>query len=345
MIEDGAITNAKIKDLNASKIKAGTINSARIGSDSIDSRHIKANAITGSHIKADSISVGQLKADAIIQSGMSLIPTEATGPNGELEPIWWKGMIKFPYGEYDGEPWYGKNTYTIVVPKTIMVKIIPYMTYRLEFNIQANTIGSVMFIEMRDQNGDRAVLSGAPNNMSKGKPKIEGDDSGSSYIKTILDYRNSTTTGANYLVDDLTVPAVPTKVVGRIKFKPNVTHVYLSSIYFNHPRGSTQDAQVAINNLHLEAEIPSQKAIDNRIDYNEHYTQQLVQNIARKISTEASYRFDTRLLKAGYVTHSPNLGFSARAPKNGGSTMHIYMDPDWKGTLIATVGTGFVVAA
>lgn len=335
MIEDGSITNAKIKDLNASKIKAGTINSARIGSNSIDSRHIKANSITGSHIKADSISVGQLKADAIIQSGMSLIPTEATGPKGELQPIWWNGMVKFPYPEYDGEPWYGKAEYTIVVPKTVMVKIIPYMTYRLEFNIQANTTGSVMFIEMRDQNGDRAVLSGAPNNMSKGKPKIEGEDSG--YLKTILDYRNSTSTGANYLVDDFTVPAAPTKVVGRIKFKPNVTHVYLSSIYFNHPRGSTQDAQVAINNLRLEAEVPSQKAIDNRIDYNEHYTQQLVQNIARKISSEASYRFDTYLLEAGYYAYSNSLGFSVRSPSSNGSTMHIYMDPNWKGKLIATV--------
>lgn len=356
MIDDGQITNAKIKDLNASKINAGTLNAKRIGSqtitgdkiaantitskelaaNSITGDKIAANTITGNNIQSESISVGQLKADAIIQSGMSLVATEATGPNGRLEPVWWKSLMKFSDPEYDGEPWYGTFESTTIFPKTVMMKVIPGITYRIEFNIQANKPGSVIFIEMRDQNGNHAVESGAPNNMKKGKPRIEGDDTG--YMKTVLDYRYSNTTGTNYLVDDLTVPASPTKVVGRIKFKRNVTHVYLARFYFNHDRGSTQNASVRINNFRVEAEIPKQEDLDARLSDHERYTQQLAQNVARQIELDSKYGVNTVFLKPGYTAYRSAIGFAVRSPSNNGNRlMHFYMDPRWSGYISATV--------
>lgn len=52
-IENMAITNALISNLDAAKITTGVLNAARIGSNSIESGHIKANAIT-----TDKLSVG-----------------------------------------------------------------------------------------------------------------------------------------------------------------------------------------------------------------------------------------------------------------------------------------------
>ena len=356
MIKNAEITDAKIKNLNAKKIDAGEMHGDRIRAGTLDANRIKANTlsanqiatgtldakrigagtITGDHIKANSISVGELRADAIIQSGMSLIPTEATGPNGALEPIWWNGLTKYSDPVYNGEPWYGTNKSLTPIPKTIMTKILPGVTYRVEFNIQASKAGSRIFIEMRDQNGAHAVESGAPNLQSKGKPKWPRVDK-SQYIKKQLDYRESTTAGSNYLVDNFDVPTTPTNVVSYIKFKPGVTHVCLSRLYFNHSHGTVQDAAIRVNNLRVEADIPDQKEIDakqdatiERLDKDADFLNEVLLNVARMLVRSEQNKSDSTFIHKGF---SGTIIYGMFGAKVGTAYVELFVTPDWVGRI------------
>lgn len=355
MIKNAEITDAKIKNLNAKKINAGEMDGSRIRAGTLDANRIKANTlsanqiatgtldakrigagtITGDHIKANSISVGELRADAIIQSGMSLIPTEATGPKGALEPIWWKGLTKYSDQVYEGEPWYGTNKSITTIPKTIMTKIIPGVTYRVEFNIQASKAGSRIFIEMRDQNGAHAVESGAPNLWNKGRPRTDGDPS--QFVKTRLDYRESTTAGSNYLVDDFDVPTTPMNVVSYIKFKPGVTHVYLARLYFNHSRGAVQDAAIRINNLRVEANIPDQKEIDakqdatiERLDKDANFLNEVLLNVARMLVRSEQNKADSTFIHKGFTG---TIIYGMFGVKAGTAYVELFVTPDWVGRI------------
>lgn len=368
MIGDAEITDGKIKNLNAKKINAGEMDGSRIRAGTLDADRIKANTlsanqiatgtldakrigagtITGDHIKANSISVGELRADAIIQSGMSLIPTEATGPKGALEPIWWNRLTKYSDPVYNGEPWYGTNKNLTTIPKTIMTKILPGVTYRVEFNIQASKAGSRIFIEMRDQNGAHAVESGAPNRQSIGKPKWPSVDK-SQYIKKQLDYRESTTAGSNYLVNDFDVPTTPTNVVSYIKFKPGVTHVYLSRFYFNHSRGTVQDAAIRINNLRVEADIPDQKEIDakqdatiERLDKDAAFLNEVLLNVARMLVRSEQNKSDSTFIHKGF---SGTIMYGMFGAKVGTAYVELFVTPDWVGRInfIANCSVGAFV--
>ena len=329
MIGDGQITNAKIKDLNADKINAGTLNANRIRSKSITGAKLAANTITGDNIQANSIRVGELHVDSIIHSGMSLILAEATGPKGGLEPIWWKmpGVVKFSDPEVDGEPWYGSNGERIeVAPKAIKVKILQGIKYRLKFNICASSPGSVLFIEMRDQNGDRAVQSGA---VHKGAASYKRYKGPSSYITQAHDYTNSTE--GNYLVSNYHVPTTPTQVVALIEFRPNVTHVYLSRFYFNHSNG-VPSSQVRISALTLEADIPNQSEIDERQAKELTFLRKVTNNIATMLARHEYYIGENFIVEHGFSGFRNYAGVGVKFPRSK-DTIHFYLASGWDGKI------------
>lgn len=329
MIGNGQITDAQIKNLNAGKITAGTLNANRIGSKSITGAKLAANTITGDHIKANSIRVGELHADAIIQSGMSLILSEATGPRGELEPIWWKipGVVKFSDPEVDGEAWYGSPGDRIEAspPSSVKIKILQGIKYRLKFNIVASRGGSRLFIEMRDQNGNRAVKSGAVYQGAASYKQYKGP---SSYIKQAHDYTNSTE--GNYLVANYLVPATPTQVVALIEFNPDVTHVYLSRFYFNHSNGGIAD--VRISGLTLEADVPNQEEIDKRQDSELAYLKKFTQNVANLIVRYEYYIGEQMIFEHGFEGVPLHYGVGVKFPKSK-DTIHFYLRAGWQGRI------------
>lgn len=369
MIGDGQITNAKIKDLDARKINAGTINADRIGSNSITGakiasntitskeiasntitskeiaantitskeiaantitgKELAANTITGDNIKANTIRVGELHADAIVQSGMSLILSEATGPKGELEPIWWKipGLTKFSDPEVDGEAWYGSASDRIEAspPSSVKIKILQGIKYRLKFNIVASRGGTRLFIEMRDQNGNRAVKSGAVYQGAASYKQYKGP---SSYIKQAHDYTNSKE--GNYLVANYQVPSTPTQVVGLIEFKPDVTHVYLSRFYFNHSNGGLAD--VRISGLTLEADVPNQSEIDERQNKELTFLKKVTTNIAAMLTRHEYYIGESFVVEHGFSGYRGHSGNGVKFPKSK-DTIHLYLTSGWSGLI------------
>lgn len=359
MIGDGQITNAKIKDLDAGKINAGTINAARIGANSITGakiaantitskeiaantitskeiaantitgKELAANTITGDNIKANTIRVGELHADAIVQSGMSLILSEATGPKGELEPIWWKipGLTKFSDPEVDGEPWYGTTGDRIEAspPSSIKIKILQGMKYRLKFNIKATHPGSILFIEMRDQNGNRAVKSGAVHKNAASYKAYRGPYR---YIQQAHDYTNSTE--GNYLVSNYLVPTAPTQVVALIEFNPDVTHVYLSRFYFNHSNGRT--TEVRISGLTLEADVPNQEEIDERQNRELTFLKKVTSNIATMLTRHEYYMGENFIVEHGFSGFRNHSGTGVNFPKSK-DTIHFYLASGWDGKI------------
>lgn len=256
---NGWITNAMIKnaEIEASKIK------------SLDASKITTGTMSGKRIDADSITVRQLRANSIIPIGGSLIHHEPP-PNDDTkppEPIWWQvceNELAANYSGYprpEGNPWRmarsasnkADSPYT---PKRL-VKVKPGQKYRLQFWCRSTRANTKMFIEMRDQNGNHAIKSGA----------VTGTVNTGNYQSAkaakqpwpITDFTNSKV--GSYLLNNFTLPTSITKVTSTIEFNEGVEYVYLARFYFNHPNGSAQGNQW-LAGLSLDLDIPDQAQVD-----------------------------------------------------------------------------------
>lgn len=256
---NGWITNAMIKnaEIEASKIK------------SLDASKITTGTMSGKRIDADSITVRQLRANSIIPIGGSLIHHEPP-PNDDTkppEPIWWQvcehelpdGYSGYPRPE--GNPWRmamsasnkGDSPYT---PKRL-VKVKPGQKYRLQFWCRSTRADTKMFIEMRDQNGNHAVKSGAvTGTVNTGNYQTAKE---AKQPWPVTDFTNSKV--GSYLLNNFTPPTSITKVTSTIEFNEGVEYVYLDRFYFNHPNGSAQGHQW-LAGLSLDLDIPDQAQVD-----------------------------------------------------------------------------------
>ncbi|WOT02575.1 hypothetical protein [Corynebacterium pyruviciproducens] len=245
-----------IANLDAGKITSGII----------DARHIGAGSIDASKIKADSITVRELRAGTIVPIGASLIVSEPPRSGATPEPIWWQVASHELNADYsgwprpNGHPWHmcqsaSLKQYT-TQPEKRLVKVQPGKKYRLRFWARATGPGSRLYIEMRDQNGNHAVKSGAVSGGSTYKATYGTWDGWSG---TKWDYSGSTR--GNYLVENLEVPTSAILFESLIEFNPGVEYVCLNKFYWNHPNGQTAQNQW-LAGLTLDLDVVDQAQID-----------------------------------------------------------------------------------
>ena len=245
-----------IANLDAGKITSGII----------DARHIGAGSIDASKLKADSITVRELRAGTIVPIGTSLIVSEPPSPGAAPEPIWWQVASHELNADYsgwprpNGHPWHTCQSASLkqytTQPEKRLVKVQPGKKYRLRFWARATGPGSRLYVEMRDQNGNHAVKSGAVSGGSTYKATYGTWDGWSG---TKWDYSGSTR--GNYLVENLEVPTSAILFESLIEFNPGVEYVCLSKFYWNHPNGQTAQNQW-LAGLTLDLDVVDQAQID-----------------------------------------------------------------------------------
>lgn len=249
MIGNGQITNAKIGNLDAGKITSGFIDSSRI--------------------KADSITVKELRAGTIVPIGGSLIHHEPTEKNPTVpEPIWWHVCGEELTATYsgwprpEGHPWrmakpaQGRE-YSARIPRRL-VKVQPGHKYRLKLWVRANKAGSILTINMQDQDGNPAVKSGKVFGNVKNSKYQTAEEAGLPW--PVADFTGKTT--GWQLITRLQVPTETTLITSMIEFRENVEYVCLSSIQYNELSNGKPGANQWIAGLSLELDIPDQAQID-----------------------------------------------------------------------------------
>lgn len=115
-------------------------------------------------------------------------------------------------------------------------EVDPTIEYKYSYWIRANVPGTVIYIEIRDQDGEHAVLSNKPDNhYSEGR----------------------------YLAGNVPVGTVWAKYTGVIKFNPNVRYVRIAGIYYNHAKGATGTQTLA--DIQIYPNIPSQADVNKAL--------------------------------------------------------------------------------
>ncbi|MDD7587562.1 MAG: hypothetical protein SPK00_10365, partial [Corynebacterium glucuronolyticum] len=273
-----------IANLDAAKITGGII----------DARHIGAESIDASKIKADSITVKELRANTVIPIGASLIASEPRTPDGPPEPVWW-------YMDNGGRAIYsfnGKGQYVALSraidaqatysPPRRLVKVQKNTLYRLQIELWASKPGSKLYIEMQDQNGAHAVEKGTITDRS-----LAGGSWKDGIVVQDSVYDRS---GANYLVDNLTVPTSPTRITAIIKFKEGVEYATLGNFYFNHKNSSVKCVQ-RIGEFTLEPDYASYNTVMDRMF-----------DLSTYSSGKAEY--EAKVEGLGHLKHCMNIGGS-----------------------------------
>ena len=141
-------------------------------------------------------------------------------------------------------------------PPKRLVKVQKNTLYRLQIELWASKPGSKLYIEMRDQNNAHAVEKGTITDRS-----LAGGSWKDGIVVQDSVYDRS---GANYLVDNLTVPTSPTRITAIIKFKEGVEYATLGAFYFNHPNSSVKCVQ-RIGEFTLEPDYASYSTVMDRM--------------------------------------------------------------------------------
>lgn len=252
-LADGAITETKVSDdaISTPKLRANAITAGKIAANAIETDHLKSKVITGDKlavgaITADSGIIGSINAGTILFGEMDGARLKAQSiysdklliggdrnmvPNGDLSR-----------GSADG--WPGSPTYRTSNGPPSNTAGVANVYYRagqgttswtdwgrfpvqngetlvFECWVKCDKSGSVLFIEVRDQDGSH--LSTASN------AKWESLQGGAG--------------ATSYPVSNWTVPTRWTKVVSTLKVGGAGTReAVFGSAYFNHSNGSRRDA-------------------------------------------------------------------------------------------------------
>ena len=230
-VGEGAIGQAQIADaaVGTAQIADATITNAKIGDLAVD----KLTAVGGATFPTAVIDtlVGQ---DAFINNLYA--SRMVVAPEDNLFPLFWeagtRGAALWPasVGWSSNEGWqppglsgclYSTGKATTPYPGGPANKIPVTAGEQISFEIWVGAIGagSVMYVELRDQNGTHLP--------------------GSAYDKQIG-------SAPNYLIGGYTVPTAWTRHEVVVTIPTGVTAIYISNVYWNHGSGTTVTQGLAI---------------------------------------------------------------------------------------------------
>ena len=248
------------------------------------------------------------------QMGTSVIPLMP----GTKIPAWtvnadWSATN--PTAIKDGDPtWYrfdgtrGPGSYNLVAVDSSL---------EYDFSVWVHgTTGSVLYVELRDQDGNHAVKSG-----------------------TITGYGKDDNKSYKYLIENMTLTSGWKKVSTTITLNPGVKFINVSKIYGNHPNGVEGSAYLA--DMRMVPHVPTQASVDQAqndaisantealkalgkkvlgaslVPYKTPSTQEVLDYAAGKLNYDPWA--DPEYLDAGHLIVSPPRGRVARANSNQGT--------------------------
>ncbi|WP_165242155.1 hypothetical protein [Corynebacterium lizhenjunii] len=156
------------------------------------------------------------------------IPGASLVPAGQGGQLWARHDLISMREEFTGKApgrYYqvaaGQGTLT---PPEHWFVVDPDISYYVSFYLHANKPGSVLFIELRDERGNHAVLS--------------------------YDYGDGLT-GSSYLLERHTVATGWNRITGRLRLRAGVRRVKINTLYYNHSAGEVQDAIISISDIRI----------------------------------------------------------------------------------------------
>lgn len=225
--------------VTANKIKAGAVNADKIAANAVTAGKIDVNAIEAKHV-----ATGALTADKIlVGSQINLIPNgagEMGGAYGWASGLTWDTVDK-PAGEIGSfKSAVGQGTY--YTPRAFF-DVVGGDEYLFEIWVKASKPGSRLYVELRDND---------------------------------LIATTNTGTGASggYPFYSPSVPTTWTRYAVTSTVKDGVSKLRVAGIYFNHPQGTEQGAQIAIAGMRYRPKSAGELIVDGSI-------------IASKIATDA----------------------------------------------------------
>lgn len=242
LIVDGSIIADKIatEAITTEKIKAGAITaasgiignaaiiSANIGEAVIQDGHIEglsATKITTDTLGADRIGANTITAEKVVLSSTANLVANGTGEKEKA--LGWAEGLRFSSTDkptaLTGAFFSAKGQGTRGSPGYYW-DVAPSTDYLVEVWAKADVAGSHLYIELRDQDGNHGTSNAVP----------EGTPAGGSYAS------------GGYPVGNAPVPTTWTRWVARSKTNAATKKLRVGSIYYNHPNGSVQNAEVGL---------------------------------------------------------------------------------------------------
>ena len=234
LIKDGAI--------DTNKLAANAVTAGKIDAGAVEAKHIKSGQITSDHIKAGTIKADRVEAKVFTQIGTSVLPLSP----GKTKPAW-TDSAEGTY-VYNGETYYTFSSTRGPVHDNYSA-VNDDMEYEFTITLYSPQ-RCVLFVELRDDNNNHAVLSGGLNNPDY----VESPDSNGVVRQT----------DRNYLVSNFKVYGAITTYKSVVKLRPGTKFVRIANIYGAHPNGPA--GTVYIKDMDLVPHQVSQKTIDSMQD-------------------------------------------------------------------------------
>lgn len=231
MIADGAI--------DTNKLAANSVTAGKIDVGAVEAKHIKSKQITSDHIDVGTIKADRIEANVFTQVASSVIPLYP----GTTKPAWTINADQSntnPTKITDGDPtWYrfsgpkgpGSNN---------LVEVDPDIEHVFSVWVHGTT-DSVLYVELRDQDGNHAVETGG-----------------------ITGYGEDDNKASNYLISNMRLRNEWRKVSTKIKLKKEARLVRIGTIFGSHSNGVKGSAYLA--DMRLYPDVASQTEIDKRQD-------------------------------------------------------------------------------
>ena len=207
----------------------------------IEANKIKAGAIRADHLAANTLTAREIKAELFTQVGNSVWPLIP----GTSDPVWKANTGGTGTNSDIGEGrWYSFTNKEYFSPYTHRVSVDPDLEYQLDVWLYSPE-GSMLLVNVRDQNGYDAVLTGGLNNNAY----VNSPDSSGAVRQT-----------QEWHLIKMALPTSWKRYRTRVKFRPGVRSIYLHSIYGGWKEGPAGTCYIA--DMRLTTYVPPQAAID-----------------------------------------------------------------------------------